>query len=93
MNFGQRMKDIRQARNETLEQVAEGIGSTKSYVWEIENKPNARPSLQVSMGYADHFGMTLDEIAGRTVSDTGKLTIRKADGSEQTFNIIEASTE
>jgi hypothetical protein len=41
----------------------------------------------------DQYGMTLDEIAGRTVSDTGKLTIRKADGSEQTFNIIEASTE
>lgn len=89
--FGQRMMAIRKARGETLDEVAAGVGTTKSYAWDIENKKAPRPSLQIAIGYANHFGMTLDEIAGRTVSDTGKLTIRRADGSEQTFNIIESA--
>ena len=90
--FGQRIKALREARSETLEQVAAGVGTAKSYVWELENKKTNRVSLDSAAKFADHFGLTLDEIAGRTVSATGKILIRGADGAEQTFNIIETRT-
>jgi transcriptional regulator with XRE-family HTH domain len=42
--LGSRVASRRNELGMTLEQLAIQIGSTKSYVWEIENKPNVRPS-------------------------------------------------
>jgi transcriptional regulator with XRE-family HTH domain len=42
--LGEKIRKHREAKGLTLEQLAEKIDSTKSYVWEIENKPVARPS-------------------------------------------------
>ncbi len=45
--FGQRLQRFRESQELTLEGLAERIGSTKSYVWELENKPNIRPSADL----------------------------------------------
>ena len=45
--FGAKIRDRRQELRLTLENVAEMIGSTKSYVWELEKKKKARPSAEI----------------------------------------------
>ena len=44
--LGERVREIRRKRGLTLEGLAERVGSSKSYMWEIENKDVARPSAE-----------------------------------------------
>ena len=41
--FQERLQRLRNQRGFTLEALAEKVGSTKSYLWELENKPTIRP--------------------------------------------------
>ena len=38
--LGAKIKELRKEKGLTLEQLAELIGSGKSYIWELENKGN-----------------------------------------------------
>lgn len=38
MKFGHRIKDLRTKKGLTLDQLALETGSSKSYIWELENK-------------------------------------------------------
>lgn len=44
--LGERIRKLRQAKGLTLEGLAEKVNSSKSYIWEIENKAVARPSAE-----------------------------------------------
>lgn len=39
----------------TLDQLAEAIGSSKAYVWQLESKKNAKPSAELLLKIAAHF--------------------------------------
>ncbi len=45
--FGNRLSRLRLEKKLTLEELAAEIGSTKSYMWELENKPTIRPSAEL----------------------------------------------
>jgi len=44
--LGERVRELRRKRGFTLERLAERVGSSKSYMWEIENKDVTRPSAE-----------------------------------------------
>ncbi|GAW84986.1 conserved hypothetical protein [Bathymodiolus platifrons methanotrophic gill symbiont] len=44
--LGPKIKELRKDKGFTLEQLAEKIGSGKSYIWEIENRGVKRPSAE-----------------------------------------------
>ena len=44
--MGERIRELRLKKGLTLEALAERVGSSKSYMWEIENKDVARPSAE-----------------------------------------------
>lgn len=44
--LGAKIKELRKDKGFTLEQLAEKIGSGKSYIWEIENRGVKRPSAE-----------------------------------------------
>lgn len=44
--LGTRVRTLRKSNQLTLEALATKIGSSKSYIWEIENKDVARPSAE-----------------------------------------------
>lgn len=54
---------IRELRNEhglSLEQLAQQIGSTKSYIWELEKKPKIKPSAEIVSKLANALNVTMD---------------------------------
>ena len=44
--LGERIRTLRLGKGLTLERLAEKVDSSKSYIWEIENKSVARPSAE-----------------------------------------------
>lgn len=62
--FGDVISLLREQRSETLQQVADSTFMTKSYIWELENKPVIRPSAITAHKLANHFGVTVDYLLG-----------------------------
>lgn len=63
-NFGERIKELRVARGLTLEQLAQATESSKSYVWELENKNPPRPSAEKLSAIATALDVTVDYLLG-----------------------------
>jgi transcriptional regulator with XRE-family HTH domain len=56
--LGTKINELRRERGLTLEQLAQATESSKSYMWEIENKDVARPSAEKLEKIADALGVT-----------------------------------
>jgi transcriptional regulator with XRE-family HTH domain len=59
MGFATRIAELRRSRDESLQQVADKVGVTKTHIWELERGRTANPSLAVIKGLADHFGVSI----------------------------------
>lgn len=70
MKFGQRIKELRTSKKLTLDELAQVTGSSKSYIWELENKDPPRPSAEKLADIAKALGVTTDYLIGR---DEGTL--------------------
>jgi transcriptional regulator with XRE-family HTH domain len=72
--FGKRIKELRTAKNMTLDELAKATGSAKSYVWELENKNPPRPSAEKLSAIAKALGVTVDYLFGRDEQSVGDAT-------------------
>ena len=53
--FGEKLRKLRTSKNMTLEELAGIVGSSKAYIWQLENKKNAKPSAELLLKIASHF--------------------------------------
>ena len=60
----QRLRDLRQAHGLTLQQLADAVGCTKAYIWELESRPGQRPSAQRMLALARVLGTTVEVLMG-----------------------------
>lgn len=72
-DLGSKIRELRDNKGYTLEKLAELSGSSKSYIWELENKTAPRPSAEKLSKIAHQLGVTIeylvDEDANITVED------------------------
>jgi transcriptional regulator with XRE-family HTH domain len=62
--FGARLRRLREAKNLTLQQVADAVGCTKAYIWELEMKDGQRPSAERIQKIAQVLGVTMEDVMG-----------------------------
>jgi transcriptional regulator with XRE-family HTH domain len=67
--LGDKIRQLRQKKGYTLEKLAEITKSSKSYIWELENKNPPRPSAEKVGAIAKALGVTVDYLIG---ADTPK---------------------
>ena len=65
MEIGKRLKILRKERRETQTQVAAAIGIVVRHYQRIENDEGL-PGLEIFCALAEHFGVSLDYLAGRS---------------------------
>ena len=64
MEINERLRELRKARGETHKQVAAAIGIGERPYQYLESGEH-QTSLATFIALADHFGVSLDELAGR----------------------------
>lgn len=64
-NIGGKLKTLRKEKGESLEEVAQFIGSSKSLLSKYE-RGVSEPGLRVLKKFADHFNVSLDYLFGFT---------------------------
>lgn len=65
--FGSRLRRLREAKKLTLQQVADAVGCTKAYIWELEMKEGQRPSAERVQALAKVLGVTMEDIMGEPI--------------------------
>lgn len=71
--LGERIREMRLKKGLTLEGLAGKVDSSKSYIWELENKNVARPSAEKLRLIAVALDTTTDYLlAAEGVSETGE---------------------
>jgi len=72
--FGERLRNLREAQNLTLQQVADAAGCTKAYIWELEKKPGQRPSAERIQAIAKVLGVTMEDLMGEPIDEAQQAT-------------------
>ena len=72
--FGIRLRSLREAKGLTLQQVADAVGCTKAYIWELEKKPGQRPSAERIQAIAKILGVTMGDLMGEPVDEAPAAT-------------------
>lgn len=67
--FREKVREERERLGFSLEQLGAKIGSTKGYMWELENKASVRPSAEKVFALAKAFGCSPDYL----MDETGKI--------------------
>ena len=89
--FGARLRRLREAKKLTLQQVADAVGCTKAYIWELEMKDGQRPSAERVHRLAKTFGVTVEvavhgaealERLGRAMQREGHEVVLARTGDE-----------
>ncbi|MDU7523823.1 MAG: helix-turn-helix transcriptional regulator [Roseomonas mucosa] len=86
-SLGRKVRELRQGKGLTLDQLAHATGSSKSYMWEIENKPVARPSAEKLNRIAAVLGVTPEYLADEertqvTPDEQDRAFFRKYQGAD-----------
>lgn len=62
--LGDKIRELRKKKGYTLEKLAELSESSKSYIWELENKNPPRPSADKIGKIATQLGVTVEYLLG-----------------------------
>ena len=60
MEIGKRIKEGRKKNKLTLQALADRIGTTKSYMWELENTETPNPTLKILAGLSRELKVSID---------------------------------
>ena len=58
--LGEKIRSLRQSKGMTLDQLGQAAGSSKSYVWELENRDPPRPSAEKLHKIAEALDVTVE---------------------------------
>jgi len=65
--LGKKIRQLRKEKRYTLEKLAELSDSSKSYIWELENKDPPRPSAEKVAKIASALGVTSDYLMSKSL--------------------------
>ena len=65
--FGARLRRLREAKKLTLQQVADAVGCTKAYIWELEMKDGQRPTAERIQKIAQVLGVRMEDVMGEPI--------------------------
>ena len=72
--FGARLRRLREAKKLTLQQVADAVGCSKAYIWELELKDGQRPSAERIQKIAQVLGVTMEDVMGEPMQQAPKAS-------------------
>jgi transcriptional regulator with XRE-family HTH domain len=91
LNIGLRIRELRNAKNITAEQLADGTGLSRIYITKLENNPESAPSLPALENICNYLGYTLEEFFTLNLTPELKQLLDNAKGlsSDQIKPLIE----
>lgn len=83
MSLATKLQALRRKSNQSLQQVADGVGVSKGHIWALEKGDANNPSLDLLRSLASHFKVTvafLDGDSSEPTDPTALQFFREFDG-------------
>ena len=71
MSLATRIRDLRLKAGQSLQDVADAVGVSKTHVWELEKGRSQNPSVELIAKLADHFKVTITALVGEDPEAAG----------------------
>ena len=71
MSLAVKLKMLRVKKRESLQQVADAVGISKTHVYDLEKGNSKNPSVDLLKQYSNHFGVPINTLVGEDISDEG----------------------
>lgn len=68
-SFGKRLRGFRETKGLTLQQVADAVGCTKAYIWELEMREGQKPTAERLNAIAKTLDVTIQDLLGDPVAN------------------------
>jgi len=66
MSLGARLNELRLKNGQSLQEVADAVGVSKTHIWALERGDTKNPSVELLKKLSEHFKVTLEYLAGTT---------------------------
>ena len=76
--LGDKIRALRKEKKLSLDQLAEQTDSSKSYIWELKNKDDPKPSAEKVARIASALNVTSEFLLSETVTPPGEEVIDEA---------------
>jgi len=76
-NMSAKIKKFRLEMGYSLNELSEITKISKSYLWELENKPTRKPSVEKLSKIAETFNVTVDYLASESETDLALYVAQK----------------
>lgn len=77
-SLGDKLRQCRQEKGYSLDKLAEITGSSKSYLWELENRDERKPSAEKLTAVAAALGVTADYLLDEDVTEPDDEVLKNA---------------
>jgi transcriptional regulator with XRE-family HTH domain len=64
MSLGAKLAELRLRKGESLQDVANAVGVSKTHIWQLEKGNSDNPSIELLKNIAAHFAIPLSYLAG-----------------------------
>jgi transcriptional regulator with XRE-family HTH domain len=64
MSLAMRLQNLRTAKQQSLQTVADAIGASKAHIWELEKGTATNPSIELVRKLANHFEVSIASLVG-----------------------------
>jgi transcriptional regulator with XRE-family HTH domain len=94
MSLSVRLRDLRIKSGQSLQDVADAMGVSKTHVWELEKGRSDNPSLEFLKKLSVHFNVTIQFLVGEDVqsgrdSDVQRLFRQVGELSDRDRRIVD----
>ncbi|MEM1380750.1 MAG: helix-turn-helix transcriptional regulator [Pseudomonadota bacterium] len=71
MSLASKLRELRLKKGDSLQDVAEAIGVSKTHIWELEKARSNNPSTELLAKLADHFKVSIAALVGEDIEAAG----------------------
>lgn len=64
MTLATKLKELRVRNRQSLQEVAEAIGASKTHVWDLETGRSRNPSMELLTKLSNHFKIRIADLVG-----------------------------
>lgn len=72
MSIGARLKALRAKSRQSLQDVADGVGASKTHIWDLETGRSDNPSIELLTRLAAHFRVGIADLVGENPDAEGE---------------------
>lgn len=72
MSIAAKLKELRVKTRQSLQDVADAVGASKTHIWDLETGRSSNPSIELLTKLANHFKVRIADLVGENPEGEGE---------------------